>query len=145
VKGRIADKLVLDRPLVDPREAEPKPLAGPIHVQVRKESLPPYGLIAVIISSLVAIVLTLLETYAPKHVRKWIPSCTGIGLGFVVAGFDSISMFLGALLAWGFEKARPKLAEEYTLAGASGIMAGASLAGILIIVLTQVVPILATP
>jgi len=144
VKGVVGNQAVLDRPVVDPRAAEPVTLEK-IRVQVRKESLPPYGLIAVIIAGILAAVLTLIETYAPKHVRKWVPSTTGIGLGFVVTGFDSISMFLGALLAWGFEKVRPKLAEEYTLAGASGIMAGASLAGILIIVLSQVVQVLATP
>ena len=85
------------------------------------------------------------DNYAPAGVRKWIPSTTGLGLGFVIAGFDSISMFMGALLAWIFQKVKPKLAEEYTLAGASGIMAGASLAGILIIVLSQVFQVIATP
>ena len=144
VRALVGHQAVLDRPVVDPRGAEAKPLDR-IRVQVRKESLPPYGLSAVIIASVLAIAMTLVETYAPKRVQKWVPSTTGLGLGFVVAGFDSISMFIGALLAWGFEKARPKLAEEYSLAGASGIMAGASLAGILIIVLSQVAKVLVTP
>ena len=160
VKARVGDRLVLDRPFTDPRSGQPltgvaapegrvggeAPSTAPaVSVQVRKESLPPYGLTAVIIAAIVALVMTLAESFAPRHIRKWIPSVTGMGLGFVVTGFDSISMFLGALIAWGFEKARPKLAEQYTLAGASGIMAGASLAGILIIVLSQVLPLLATP
>lgn len=145
VKARIGDRLVLDRPLVDPRQAEPAPLEGPLRAELRKESLPPYGLLAVLIASVLAIALTLAETYAPAKVRRWIPSTTGIGLGMVVTGYDSISMFLGAVGAALLQRSRPKLAEQYTLAGASGIMAGASLAGILIIVLSQVVPILATP
>lgn len=145
VKGLVGNQLVLDRPVVDPRAEEPKPIEGAFHVQVRKESLPPYGLMSVIIATIVAIVLTLLETYLPKNARKWVPSCTGMGLGFVVAGFDSISMFIGSLIAWGFEKWRPKLSDEFTLAGASGIMAGASLAGILLIVLSQVFQVIATP
>lgn len=145
VKGRVGSELVVDRPIVDPRQAEAKPIQGSFHVQVRKESLPPYGLWAVIIATVVAVVFTLGETYAPKKYRAWIPSVTGIGLGFVVAGFDCISMFMGSVIAWAFEKYQPKLAEQYTLAGASGIMAGASLAGILIIVLSQVAGVLATP
>jgi OPT family oligopeptide transporter len=145
VKGRVGDRVVLDRPFVDPRVEDAKPLAGPLRMQVRKESLPPYGLTAVLVAAAIAVVLTLLEVYAPAKVRRWLPSATGIGLAFVVAGFDSISMFLGSLLAWGFEKARPKLAEEYSLAAASGIMAGASLAGILIIVLSQIARVVATP
>jgi putative OPT family oligopeptide transporter len=145
IKGIIGDKLVLDRPIVDPRTAEPPPLAGPLQVEVRKESLPPYALLAVLIAALIAVVMTLVETYAPKKVRAWIPSITGVGLGFVVVGFDSISMFIGAVLAWLFQRYRKNLAEEFTLAGASGIMAGASLAGILIIVLSQVAKVLVTP
>lgn len=144
VNGVIGNQVVVDRPLVDPREAEPKPIESG-RVEVRKESLPPYALESVLIATLVAVALTLVEAYAPARVRKWVPSTTGIGLGFVVAGFDSISMFFGAVLAWAFQKLRPKLAEEFTLAGASGVMAGASLAGILIIVLSQVVQVLAVP
>ena len=143
VKARVGSTVVLDRPLVDPRNGEPMPRT--MRVQVRKESLPPYALIATIISALLAVALTLVETYAPANVRKWVPSTTGMGLGFVIAGFDSISMFMGAFLAWLFQKLKPKLAEEYTLAGASGIMAGASLAGILIIVLSQVFQVISTP
>ena len=98
-----------------------------------------------LIAAVIAVAMTLVETYAPKKVRAWVPSVTGIGLGFVVVGFDSISMFIGAVLAWLFQRYRKKLAEEFTLAGASGIMAGASLAGILIIVLSQVAKVLVTP
>ncbi|MEJ7754323.1 MAG: OPT/YSL family transporter, partial [Candidatus Limnocylindrales bacterium] len=149
IKGIVGDRLVLDRPIVDPRASPtpegPTPLAGPLQVEVRKESLPPYALLAVLIAAVIAVVMTLVETYAPKKVRAWIPSVTGIGLGFVVVGFDSISMFIGAVLAWLFQRYRKNLAEEFTLAGASGIMAGASLAGILIIVLSQVAKVLVTP
>ncbi|AKT42018.1 uncharacterized protein CMC5_062400 [Chondromyces crocatus] len=145
VKARVGDRLVLDRPLVDPRDEAAKPLEGALSVEVRKESLPPYGVMAVVIAAVAAVVLTLLEVYMPARLRKWVPSPTGIGLGMVVSGYDSISMLIGAGLAVVFEKVKPELSEKYRLAGASGIMAGASLAGILIIVLSQVFPLLATP
>lgn len=141
---------VLDRGFVDPRvepeEGNPVPeLAGPVKLEVRKESLPPYAPLAVLIAAIVGAVLTLLETYLPRHRRRYVPSTAGLGLGFVVAGFDSISMFVGALIAWYIEKRSPKFADNYTLAGASGIMAGGALMGIVVLVFTQIIPLFATP
>ncbi|MEZ4315389.1 MAG: OPT/YSL family transporter, partial [Polyangiaceae bacterium] len=83
--------------------------------------------------------------YLPKKARAYVPSAAGLGLGFVVAGFDSISMFIGSLIAWYLERRHKRFADNFTLATASGIMAGASLMGIILIVLSQVVPLLATP
>ena len=145
VKGMVGSKAVVDRAFTDTRVTPAAPLEGAFTFEVRKESLPPYAPMAVLIAAIVATILTLLETYLPKEKRKYIPSAAGLGLGFVVAGFDSISMFLGSLIAWYLEKRHPKFADNYTLAGASGIMAGASLMGIVLIVFSQVVPLLATP
>jgi hypothetical protein len=143
VLGVVGDVVVLDRPLVDPRGD--RPLGPTLRVQVRKESLPPYALWATILALLVAIAATLVETLAPVKVRRLMPSTTGIGLGFVIAGFDSISMALGAVLAWVLAKTRPAFAENYTVSAGSGVMAGASLAGILIILLNQVFGVLVVP
>lgn len=142
VKGRVGDRLILDHAFAAPEAKGP---ASPVRVEVRKESLPPHALTAVIVALILGSIGTLLEVYAPKKVKRFVPSVTGIGLGFVVAGFDSVSMFIGAVLAEIFERKSPKKAEDFTLAGASGIMAGASLAGILIIVLSQVAGVLVTP
>jgi uncharacterized oligopeptide transporter (OPT) family protein len=136
----VGDRVVIDRPVTDPRTD--RPLAGSLSVAVRKEALPPYAPRAVLLAALLATLLTLLETYLPKRLKRWVPSATGLGLGFVITGTDSISMFLGALLAYGVEKRWPQKSEEYTLASASGIMAGASLAGIVIIVFSQVFKVL---
>jgi OPT family oligopeptide transporter len=165
VKGRAGDLVVVDRDFVNPtvtkvtttvtkdehgasvsvEKEEQMKLTGPLKFEIRKESLPPYAIFAVIIASLVAVILTLLETYLPKKHKKYVPSAAGIGLGFVVSGFDCISMFIGAIIAWYIERRNKDWAEKYTLAGASGIMAGASLVGVLLIFLSQVVGIIATP
>jgi OPT family oligopeptide transporter len=150
VKGVVGSQVVVDRNIADPRQdveyGKPgKDLQGAIKLEVRKESLPPYAPISVLIAGIVAVILTLLETYLPKNARRFVPSAAGLGLGFVVTGFDSISMFLGACIAWVIEKRYPKFADNYTLASASGIMAGASLMGILILVFSVVLPLLATP
>lgn len=135
VKAVVGTNVIVDRAIVDTRGDKPEPIAGTVKIEARRESLPPYALWATIIASLIAVVLTLLETYLPKEKKKYVPSAAGIGLGFVVAGFDSISMFIGAVIAWAIEKRNKDFAEKYTLASASGIMAGASLIGVLLLAL----------
>ena len=52
--------------------------------------------------------------------------------GFVIPAWNSISMFLGALLAWLLAKASAERAERYSLALASGFIAGESLIAVLV-------------
>ncbi len=96
------------------------------------DKLPKYALAAMVIGAVVGIVLTLLEEFLPRQYRKWIPSPTALGIAGVVPAFNSISMFLGALLAWIFSKARPATDEKYTVPVASGLIAGESLMGVVI-------------
>ena len=96
------------------------------------DKLPKYALAAMVIGAVVGIVLTLLEEVLPRQYRKWIPSPTALGIAGVVPAFNSISMFLGALLAWIFSKARPATDEKYTVPVASGLIAGESLMGVVI-------------
>jgi uncharacterized oligopeptide transporter (OPT) family protein len=88
-----------------------------------------------LIGGVIGILLPLLEMAFPKH-KKFMPSATGLGLAFTINGFNSISFFLGATLALWFRKARPQLAEQYTIPVSSGIIAGESLMGVLIALLT---------
>jgi uncharacterized oligopeptide transporter (OPT) family protein len=48
----------------------------------------------------------------------------------VVPAFNSISMFIGALLAWWLSKSNPKVDEQYTVPVSSGLIAGESLMGV---------------
>jgi len=91
-----------------------------------------YGLV---IGALLGIAIPLLEMAFPKQ-KKFIPSATGLGLAFTINGFNSVSMFIGALLVLWFSKWRPKLHEQYTVPVSSGIIAGESLMGVLIAFLT---------
>ncbi len=86
VKGMVGSKAVVDRDFADTRAQPATELTGPLKLEVRKESLPPYAPMAVLIAAIVATILTLLETYLPKERRKWVPSAAGLGLGFVVSG-----------------------------------------------------------
>jgi uncharacterized oligopeptide transporter (OPT) family protein len=89
--------------------------------------------------AVVGLVLPLLERALPRH-RDRIPSATGLGLAFVMQGFNAISMFTGALLALLLQRSRPKAAETYVIPVASGLIAGESLMAIVIIVLQNLRP-----
>lgn len=94
------------------------------------DKLPKYALDAMVIGAVVGIVLTLLEEFLPRQYRKWIPSATALGIAGVVPAYNSLSMFLGAFVAWIFSKARPATDEKYTVPVASGLIAGESLMGV---------------
>ena len=94
-------------------------------------SLDPTALWSIAIGGAVGIVITLLEKGFPKH-KHLIPSPTGLGLAFVIPAFNSISMFIGGLVAWIIEKKRPATSERYTIAVASGLIAGESIMGVLV-------------
>ncbi len=94
-------------------------------------SLPPSARIGAGAGALVGLVLPLLERAFPRA-RRFLPSPIGLGLAFVMPGYISISMFAGALLALLVEKARPRLAEDYVVPVASGLIAGESLMAVLI-------------
>lgn len=98
-------------------------------------SLHPTARIGLLVGSLVGILLPLLEKWFPKQ-KKWIPAPTGLGIAFTINGFNSIMMFLGALLVLWLSKRKAAVHDEYTVPVASGIIAGESLMGVLIALLT---------
>jgi putative OPT family oligopeptide transporter len=102
------------------------------------EALPAGALWAIAIGAAAGAVLTLLEEFAPERLRPLIPSPTGLGIAGVIPAFNSISMFVGALLAWIFAKASPRAAEAYTIPVSSGLIAGESLVGVAIILAVEI-------
>ena len=98
-------------------------------------SLHPTARIGLLVGSLVGILLPLLEKWFPKQ-KKWIPAPTGLGIAFTINGYNSVMMFIGALIALYLAKKKPTMHEEYTIPVSSGIIAGESLMGVLIALLT---------
>jgi uncharacterized oligopeptide transporter (OPT) family protein len=88
---------------------------------------------AMLIGAILGVGITLCEEFLPKRYAKWIPSATGLGIAGVVPAFNSISMFLGALVAWIWSKAHAESAEKYVISGSSGLIAGESLMGVAVI------------
>jgi hypothetical protein len=68
----------------------------------------------------------------PRY-EKWIPSAAGIGLSWTFHWYYSLLFFLGAILGEGYARISPKKAEEYTFPVASGVVAGGSLMGVILV------------
>lgn len=95
------------------------------------------------IGCLVGIALPLLEKALPRQ-RSLIPSATGLGLAFVIPFYNSLSMFLGAAIVAILEKKSPKMAEDYVVPVSSGVIAGESLVGVGIALVTAIPGLLKT-
>lgn len=80
------------------------------------------------------ILITLLEKIFPK-MRSYLPSPTAMGIAFVIPAFNSVSMFLGALIAYILEKRKKEISDNFTVPVASGLIAGESIMGILVAIL----------
>ena len=102
------------------------------------EALPPGALSGVVGGGLIGIGLTVADELAPERYRRWIPSPVGLGIAGVIPAFNGVSMFVGALAAWLLSKARPAIDHQYTIPVSSGLIAGESLMGVVIILAEQV-------
>src|SRR5262249_40903615 len=98
-------------------------------------SLHPPAPVGLLLGSVGGLLLSPLELWFPKQ-KKFIPAATGLGIAFTINGYNSIMMFLGAAFALWFSKARPKAHEEYTVPVSAGIIAGESMMGVVIALLT---------
>jgi len=80
------------------------------------------------VGGLVGVALSLLEALTPERIRRWVPSAMGLGLSFVVPFANSLSFFIGALLAVVWTRVHRSSANRYIIPVASGAVAGESLA-----------------
>ena len=82
--------------------------------------------------AVVGAMLTLAPVLLPKY-QKYLPSASAFGLAWVFHWYYGLLFFLGALVALVLERRKPKLAEEFTLPVASGVVAGGSLMGVVLV------------
>jgi uncharacterized oligopeptide transporter (OPT) family protein len=82
---------------------------------------------AIFVGLAVGVSLALLEKFAPKRAKAYLPSPAGVGIAMVVPGSNSIAMFIGAALA---EVFRRRQQEGIVVPIASGLIAGESLMGV---------------
>ncbi|HVK85946.1 MAG TPA: OPT family oligopeptide transporter [Kofleriaceae bacterium] len=97
------------------------------------DALPESAKTATFIGVALGVGLALLEKFAPKPVKPFIPSSAGIGIAMIVPAYNSIMMFFGAAVAETVRRKTPEY-EPFVIPVASGLIAGESLAGIVVTV-----------
>jgi putative OPT family oligopeptide transporter len=80
----------------------------------------------------VGVVLAVLPLLIPKK-QKYLPSAAGVGLAWTFHWYYSFLFFLGALAAHVWNQKSARNAEEFLYPVASGVIAGGSLMGVLVI------------
>src|SRR5262249_25283093 len=95
-------------------------------------ALEPAKLWLILAGSIAGIILALAPVLLPQSQDR-LPSAAGFGLAWVFHWYYGLLFFLGALIALVLERRQPKLAEELTFPVASGIVAGGSLMGVLLV------------
>ncbi|MGA2402156.1 MAG: OPT family oligopeptide transporter [Syntrophobacteraceae bacterium] len=91
--------------------------------------------IALVIGATVGALLSALDRVWPSRIRSLLPSAMGLGLAFVIPFWNTLSIFLGALVASLVRKTRM---QGYTIPVAAGMIAGESLIGVLIALFSAV-------
>jgi hypothetical protein len=94
--------------------------------------LEPVKVQSMIIGGIVGVVLVLLPLGLPRW-QKFFPSAAAFGLAWVFEWGTAFLFFLGALIAWMLEKKAPAASKEFTFPVASGLIAGGSLMGVVLI------------
>ena len=82
--------------------------------------------------------LVALEQLAPK-LRPWLPSATGLGLGFILPFQYPLSMLIGAVIAWAWTARAPKSSDDYLVPVSAGVIAGVSIMGVVAALLNNLV------
>lgn len=93
-------------------------------------NLPTYAPTAMAVAAVLAVIFTLVGELGSKKVKAWVPSPTGLGLSFILPASNSYTFLVGALIAAIWARRSPKKSELYTVAIASGLIAGESVMGV---------------
>jgi uncharacterized oligopeptide transporter (OPT) family protein len=93
------------------------------------EALPPYTLQAAAIAIVLGIVFALLEQR--PNLRTWVPSSTGLSLGFLLPFAAVSTIVVGGLVSMIWMAVAPDSAKRYMVPLASGFIAGEALIAVL--------------
>ena len=96
-------------------------------------ALAPVKAWSIAVGGALGVVLVLLPLALPKRFHVWVPSASAFGLAWVFDWYYGLLFLLGALAAEALKRRAPQAAEEYTFPVASGVIAGGSLMGVVLI------------
>jgi uncharacterized oligopeptide transporter (OPT) family protein len=129
------------RPGIDPAFAAPAAQQWKAVAEVFRvgfANLHPMARHAIIVSIGVGLGLSVLESLAPRA-RRFLPSPTGVGLGFILPFYYPLAMVLGATLAALAHWRSKASAERYTVPISSGLIAGESIVGVIVAIVNNFV------
>lgn len=84
------------------------------------------------------IALVLIEFFMPRA-KRFLPSATGVGFGMIFGFNYAISMLIGAVAAWIWQRKSAKTEEEFLVPVAGGIIAGYTLVAVVVTLLNLTV------
>lgn len=90
-------------------------------------AIPPLAQKGMLIGGVLGIIFAMIEHFAPKKLKPYMPSSMGLGLSWVVVFANSFGFTVGALLGWLWLKFHKKSAELFVVPVASGAIAGESI------------------
>jgi OPT family oligopeptide transporter len=96
------------------------------------EALEPAKLWSIAVGGAIGIVFSLLPMVFPRQ-QKYLPSASGFGLAWIFQWYYGVLFFLGAVIAYVWQKKSPARAGEFLYPVASGVLAGGALMGVAII------------
>ena len=94
------------------------------------DAMPQGALWAMAIAGTAGLVLAVMEKVLPKKAATWVPSPAAFGLALVIPAWNSISFFIGAVLALIAARLFKSWAARFTVVIASGVIAGEGLTGV---------------
>jgi uncharacterized oligopeptide transporter (OPT) family protein len=93
-------------------------------------ALPEGALTALIIGVLLGIGLAILELQVKD--KTWVPSPTAVGIGMLVPASVIVTMVMGGLTGYAWERASPQTSKLYLTPLASGLIAGEALIAVIV-------------
>jgi OPT family oligopeptide transporter len=97
------------------------------------KSLPRYAMTAALVGALVGTLLPILAKI--KKISKWLPSPIALGIAFMVTPYSALSMWLGALLTYIYNRKHAQQVDAYGASLASGLIAGEGLMMVVVAIL----------
>lgn len=86
---------------------------------------------AILVGLALGAVVVMLEHFLPKA-KKYLPSATGLGLGFILPFQYPLAMFIGAVIAAVWMARSPQSGKDHIVPLSSGIIAGVSIVGVIV-------------
>ena len=93
-------------------------------------AMPRGTLPAILIAVVLGIGLALYDSLSDAPIKRYLPSASALGFGFVIPAWIAISLFIGAVLAALVWRFYPKWAQGRVVVVAAGLIVGESLAGV---------------